>query len=476
MPAVAITDHGAMMGAVDFYEKAKKAGVKPIMGVEAYVSPGSRFDRGEASNFDDNETGPRNFHLILLAENEIGYRNLMKTVSAAHREGFYYKPRMDKELLRTYSEGLIASSACMMGEIPFVLMRQGESQAAEILEEYKTIFPGRFYLEIQDNGLPEQSRLNEALISLAKKTDTPLIATCDAHYLTREDAKLHEILLCLQTGKTMSDPKRMRFGTDQFYLKPASEFERAFGHVAPDALTNTLAIAERCNVKLTLGKNYIPDFKTPNGESSSEYLHALASKGLEKRFMEKEQHGECLDNSKILEYKERLRYELSVIDNMKYPGYFLIVWDFIRYAKENGIPVGPGRGSAAGSMVAYALGITEIDPIPYALLFERFLNPDRISLLPRNIGNVAGGFTPRRQTLFIFHGIRPAFPRSSSAGSRAFSAFPARSPLPRPSVFREDSASDARFVRLSLFLFLFSDSVGSLRSTPVDSKSVITFM
>ncbi|GAB4371845.1 MAG: DNA polymerase III subunit alpha [Deltaproteobacteria bacterium] len=375
MPAVALTDHGGMIGVVDFYEKAVNEGVRPILGAEVYVAPGSRHDRNSVPGED------RLHHLILLAESDRGYRNLIRLVSRAHVEGFYYKPRVDRELLREHAEGLIATSACLQGEIPSLLRREGPDAAERAVEEYREIFPdGRFFIEIQDNGLAEQNRANPRLIELARRTGTPLVATNDCHYLERSDARVHDILLCLQTGKTLRDEGRMRFETDQFYLKPAEEFERAFGHAAPDALRNTLAIAERCRVTLDLNHHKIPEFRVPEGMTSERYLRKLAAEGLRTRFDEMERRGVSLSPDEADTYRKRLEYELSVIEKTGFSGYFLIVWDFIRHAKEQGIAVGPGRGSAAGSLVAYALRITEIDPLPYGLLFERFLNPERISL------------------------------------------------------------------------------------------------
>ena len=375
MPAVALTDHGGMIGTVDFYEKANREGIKPIIGAEVYLTPGSRHDRKALPGED------RLHHLILLAESNEGYRNLIQLVSRSHVEGFYYKPRVDKEILREHAKGIIATSACLQGEIPVLLAQEGNTRAAEAVEEYKEIFPdGRFFLEIQDNGLMEQNRANPAIIDLARKTGTPLVATNDCHYLDRKDARVHDILLCLQTGKVIGAEGRMRFETDQFYVKAPEEFERAFGHVAPDALTNTLAIAERCLVTLDLGHNKIPEFRVPEGMTSEQYLRKLATEGLLRRLQEKKKRSGRIGPEEQETYRKRLEYELVVIENTGFSGYFLIVWDFIRFAKEQGIPVGPGRGSAAGSLVAYCLRITEVDPLSYGLLFERFLNPERISL------------------------------------------------------------------------------------------------
>jgi len=371
MDSVAITDHGNMSGAIEFYEAANKAKIKPILGVEAYVAPGSLLDR---------ESGDvRAHHLVLLAENNAGYANLLKLVSVANKEGFYYKPRMDKEILAARSEGIIALSACLQGEIPYALLKGNVREAEVLLERYKAIFPGRFYLELQSNGLPEQYQVNGLLVELARRTNTPLVATNDCHYLERGDARLHEAVMCLQTQKTLSSPDRLRYGSEEFFVKSPEEMIAAFSH-APEAIRNTLEIAERCNVKLSLGENRIPKFPVPEGKTPEGYLREKAEEGLAARFEEKRRRGEGLTKTQEKEYRKRLAYELSVIEKMGFPGYFLIVWDFIAFARGNGIPVGPGRGSAAGSLVAYSLRITELDPIPHSLLFERFLNPDRISL------------------------------------------------------------------------------------------------
>ena len=375
MSAVALTDHGGMIGTVDFYEKANQEGIKPIIGAEVYVTPGSRHDRKSTPGEE------RPHHLILLAESDEGYHNLIRLVSRGHVEGFYYKPRVDKEILREHAKGIIATSACLQGEIPVLLAQDKKGRAAEAVEEYKEIFPdGRYFLEIQDNGMAAQNRANPKIIELARRTGTPLVATNDCHYLERKDARVHDILLCLQTGKVIGAADRMRFETDQFYVKAPEEFERAFGHVAPDALKNTVAIAERCNVKLDLGHNKIPEFQVPEGMTSDQYLRKLATDGLLRRFQEMRTRSGKIGPETEENYRKRLEYELTVIGKTGFSGYFLIVWDFIRFAKEQGIPVGPGRGSAAGSLVAYSLRITEVDPLTYGLLFERFLNPERISL------------------------------------------------------------------------------------------------
>jgi DNA polymerase-3 subunit alpha len=364
MPAVAVTDHGNMFGAVEFYQAASRAGIKPILGCEMYVAPESRTDRTRG------ETDEAAFHLVLLARDNDGYRNLVSLISRAYTEGFYYKPRIDRELLAQYSGGLIGLSACMKGEIPYYLRRGDLEKARETALQYKRILePENFFLELQENGLKEQEDLNRRLYELGRELHIGLVATNDSHYLRREDARAHEILLCIQTGKTMSDPNHMRFEGDGFYFHSPEEMLEAFKNL-PEAVLNTREIAERCNVDLRFGDNMLPKFETPDGSRPSEYLQRLAVGGLEEK-MKGPPHEA---------YRERLARELAVIKKMGYSSYFLIVWDFINYAKAHGIPVGPGRGSAAGSLVAYALGITEINPIKYGLLFERFLNPERVSM------------------------------------------------------------------------------------------------
>jgi DNA polymerase-3 subunit alpha len=364
MPAVAITDHGNLFGAVEFYKKAVKAGIKPIIGCEVYVAPGSRLDKTRAHS---DETA---FHLILLARDDVGYRNLVTLVSRAYTEGFYYKPRIDKELLKEHAEGLIALTACLKGEVPNYLRRGETDRARETALFYREIFgPDNFFFELQHNGLKEQTEVNRKLVELAGKTEVPLVATNDCHYLRKEDARAHDILLCIQTGKTANDPGRMKFETEEFYFKSPEEMQAAFSEV-PQAVLNTRAIAERCNVVFHLGETLLPRFHCSDGSRPSEFVERLAVDGLRQRFHEAPPEA----------YMKRLETELSVIKKMGYASYFLIVWDFIRHAKENRYPVGPGRGSAAGSLVAYSLGITEIDPIKYGLLFERFLNPERVSL------------------------------------------------------------------------------------------------
>ncbi len=370
MPAVAMTDHGNMFGAVEFYQKALKYGIKPIIGCEIYVAPGSRLDKSPPPK------GTSTYHhLILLVKNSTGYRNLCKLVTAGHLEGFYYKPRIDKELLREHSEGLIALSACLNGEIAYNLNRGRTEKALEVAEEYRDIFPDRrFFLELQDNGIEEQRVVNKGLIEIGKSLNLPLIATNDCHYLRKEESKAHDVLICIQTGKTVQATDRLKFSTDQFYLKSPQEMEEAFKDV-PEAIANTIEVAERCNLELDLGNPQLPDFILPEGEDVDSLLDKESSHGLEKRLAIDE-----IEDDAWAHYSERLERELKVIKTMGFSGYFLIVADLISNARSKGIPVGPGRGSAAGSLVAYALKITNVDPIKYNLLFERFLNPDRISL------------------------------------------------------------------------------------------------
>jgi DNA polymerase-3 subunit alpha len=364
MPAVAITDHGNMFGAVEFYKKAVKAGLKPIIGCEVYVAPKSRTEKTKGSPEE------ASFHLILLAKDNAGYRNLITLVSRAYTEGFYYKPRIDHELLEQYSGGLIALTSCLKGEVPYYLRRGEIDKAREIALFYKHILgPENFYIELQENGIPEQVEVNRKLIDLSQELHIGLVATNDCHYLRQEDAKAHDILLCIQTGKTASDPNRLKFESTGFYFKSPEEMKRAFKDI-PEAVLNTRKIAEMCTVEFRFGENLLPKYDLPDGSKPYTFLENLALKGLRERFGQNPPEN----------YMKRLKEELSVIKKMGYASYFLIVWDFIKYAKEHGMPVGPGRGSAAGSLVAYSLGITEIDPIRYGLLFERFLNPERISM------------------------------------------------------------------------------------------------
>ena len=363
MNSIAITDHGVMFGVVDFYKECKKQGIKPIIGCEVYVSPRTRFDK--EANIDNHY-----YHLILLAKNETGYKNLSYLVSMGFTEGFYYKPRIDYEILEKYHEGLICLSACLAGNVNREILNNNIEKAEEIALWHKNIFGEDYYLEIQPNGLPEQVLVNQKLIEMSKKLDIPLVATNDAHYLKKEDSYNHEVLLCIQTAKKMTDEDRMRMGTDEFYLKSPEEMIEYFKNV-PEAIENTVKIAEKCNVDFEFGNTKLPNYEVPKEYAThSEYFKKLARDGLCKRY------GENLSE----EIKERFEYELSIIEKMGYVDYFLIVWDFINYAKTNEISVGPGRGSGAGSIVAYALEITDIDPIKYNLLFERFLNPERISM------------------------------------------------------------------------------------------------
>ncbi len=362
MGAVALTDHGVMYGCVEFYQKAKKAGVKPILGCEVYVAPGSRFDKNVSKE-------SANTHLTLLAKDNAGYRNLMHLVSYAFLDGFYYKPRVDWELLERYHEGLIALSGCMSGQIARSVLANLNEEAKTTAAAYSKLFgEGNYYIEIQDHGIPEQKKINTGLIEIADALGIGLIASNDVHYLKREDSVSHDVLLCIQTGSTMEEEGRMKFSTEEFYMKSGEEMAAVFPE-RPEALANSLAIAEACNVELELGKILLPECEVPKGHTLETQLESLCREGLAGRY---DQIGP--------EIEERLVHELDVIKTTGFSGYFLIVWDFIRFAKENGIRVGPGRGSAAGSIVAYALGITNIDPLEHDLLFERFLNPERVSM------------------------------------------------------------------------------------------------
>lgn len=371
MPAVGLTDHGNMFGAIEFYQQAHRYGVKPIIGSELYVATG-RLDEHN-TNGGISEAAR---HLCVLVKNMQGYKNLMKLTTYGYLKGFYYRPRVDKDLLRQYHEGLIATSACLHGEIPSLILAGKDADALTLAGEYAEIFgPGNFYLEIMENGIPEQRIVNEKLIALGKKLSLPLVATNDCHYLNRQDAEAHEVLLCIQTGKTLEDKDRMRFKTDQFYFRSPEEMRSLFANT-PEAVLHTVEIAEKCNLLLDFGHVYLPQFPLDNGKGVDEELEFLATEGLRRRFSLEAGLGDRLRTT----YEKRLREELRIIKSMGFSGYFLIVADFINYAKHRNIPVGPGRGSAAGSLVAYALGITEIDPIKYGLFFERFLNPDRESM------------------------------------------------------------------------------------------------
>jgi DNA polymerase-3 subunit alpha len=370
MPALAITDHGNLFGAIEFYEKARKKGIKPIIGCEVYVAPRSRFDKSSR------EEAEMAFHLILLCRNLKGYKNLLKLTSAGYLEGFYYNPRIDKDLLKEHKEGLIGLSACLKGEIPYLLQIGREDMAREVASFYRDIFgPDGFYLEVMDNKIPVQRRVNEALIRLSKELSIPLVATNDCHYLKREEARAHDVLLCIQTGKVLSDENRLKFSTDEFYFKSPEEMEEAFRDI-PEAIRNTIEIAQKCNLELELDTPHLPRFPLDKGEDVEKRLNEMAVKGLEMRL----KNLGIRDESMEATYRERLNRELDIINSMGFAGYFLIVADFINFAKAKGIPVGPGRGSAAGSLVAYCLNITDIDPIKYNLIFERFLNPERRSL------------------------------------------------------------------------------------------------
>ena len=368
MPAMALTDHGNMCGAVKFFEAARKAGVKPIIGCEVYVAQGSRHDRGSSGS-----SGSRSWHMLLLAENAKGYHNLCELVTAGFTEGMYYFPRVDREILARHAEGLVCTSACMKGEVNEALLRGDRAAAREAASFYKELFPGRYYLEIQDHGMEEDKRLVPEAVSLARELDLPLVATNDVHYLDQGDHSVQEVLICIQTGKTLTDPSRMQIRSHEFYLKSAEEMGALFREV-PEALASTLAIAERCGFAFEFGGSHYPDFPIPDGTDRKTYLRKLAEEGLERRLVQLGIRGAGAGR-----YRERLAMELGVISSQGYEGYFLVVSDFIRHARESGIPVGPGRGSAAGSLAAYALGITGIDPLRYSLLFERFLNPERVS-------------------------------------------------------------------------------------------------
>ena len=360
--SIAITDHGVMYGVIDFYRAAKDAGIKPIIGCEVYVAPRGRLDRVHGV---DNEA----YHLVLLAENETGYQNLSYMVSMGFVEGFYVRPRVDLELLRAHSEGLIALSACLGGQIPQLLLQNDYDGALSAAKELSAIFgPDHFYLELQDHGLEEQISVNQQLLRISRETGLPLVVTNDAHYLRREDAYMQDVLMCVQTGKTLDEPNRMRFETQEFYLKSEEEMRARFAHV-PEALENTHKIAQRCNVDFTFGKYHLPEFVPPEGYTSSTYLRKLCADGFVERY-----------GNEHPEYRGQLEYEINMIEKMGFTDYFLIVSDFVRFAKDHDIPVGPGRGSAADSMVSYTLHITYIDPMKYNLYFERFLNPERISM------------------------------------------------------------------------------------------------
>lgn len=382
MKSIAITDHGTMYGVVDFYKEAVANGIKPIIGCEIYVAQKSMYIKEPLK---ENET----YHLVLLVKNQTGYENLMKIVSEASINGFYYKPRVDFEFIKAHSEGLIASSACLGGQIPKNLLRGSKEKAKEIALQYKEVFKDDFYLELQYHGVPEQLQVNEMLIELSKECDIPLICTNDIHYINQSDYKSHDVLLCIQTGKTVDEPGRMKYPSDQFYVKSPEEMAKMFAYV-PEAMENTVKIADKCDYNFKFHESKLPKFPLPEGVEAYDYLREKCYEGLVVRYDVFKDLNGVFDEDKIKELRksseeaemlcERLDYELGIIHQMGYVDYFLIVWDFIRFSNENGIPTGPGRGSAAGAIVAYTLGITKIDPIEYNLIFERFLNPERVSM------------------------------------------------------------------------------------------------
>ncbi len=361
--AVAVTDHGNLYAAVKFYKAAQNQGIRPIIGCEVYAAQRTRFDK-------DNHLDGKSYHLLLLCENNEGYQNLMKLVSLANIEGFYKKPRVDMELLRKYHSGLICLSACVAGEIPRKLLEGSYDSAREAALRYREIFgENYFFLEVQDHGIPEERQILPQLLRLSKELDIPLVVTNDVHYLTKDDAVMQKVLLCIQTGKTMDEPHGMGFSTNEFYLKSAEEMAARFPNL-PEAITNTRKIADRCHVTFAFGERHLPHYVKESVADNTAYFRALCTKGLFMRY----------DNAPTEQAKQRLAYEMQVIADMGFVDYFLIVWDFIRYAKKNNIPVGPGRGSGAGSLCAYCIGITDVDPLPHDLLFERFLNPERVSM------------------------------------------------------------------------------------------------
>src|SRR6202158_626576 len=388
MPAVAITDHGNLFAAANFFYEASKRDVKPIIGCEVYVAKGSRHDRGEKTNGGhgqergEAEPGSRGTnHLVLLCESLEGYHNLIKLVSAGFLEGFYYKPRIDYDLLAKHSKGLIALSACLRGPVTEAVVEEKYEQAKENAYRLRDVFgKGNFFREVQDQGLEIEKGVNRELVRLSKETGIPLVATNDCHYLHHDDAHAQEVLLCIQTGKTLSDAHRMKFATDQFYFKTAAEMAQVFGEL-PDALSRTVDIAHRCNVKIERIPSPFPEFQVPEGHTAGSYFEKVVREGFESRLpvLERLAQQGALRNP-LAEYEKRLTFEIEMIKKRRYEGYCLIVLDFIHYARAQDVPVGPGRGSAAGSLVSYALRITDVDPLQYNLLFERFLNPERVSM------------------------------------------------------------------------------------------------
>jgi len=362
MPALALTDHGVMYGAIQFYKEAIANQIKPIIGCEVYIAPNSRKDKSNGK-----KESPS--HLILLVKNKKGYQNLLQLVTKSFLEGFYYKPRIDKEILKEYSEGLIGLSACLKGEVARMVLQNNTEKARELALSYQEIFgKDDFYLEIQSNTMPEQLKVNQELIKLGHSLQIPLVATNDVHYMNKDDREAHDILLCIQTATNLDDPNRMKLSTDEFYFNTPEEMQQRFADI-PEALENTVKIAEKCNLEIDFRNAHLPDFNLPNGLSDNNYLRQLCYEGAKNKFKKVDAH-----------ITKRLDYELSVIEKMGFATYFLIVWDFVNYAKSNQIMVGPGRGSAAGSLIAYCLNITSINPLDYNLLFERFLNPERISM------------------------------------------------------------------------------------------------
>ncbi|MBP1592557.1 MAG: DNA polymerase III subunit alpha, partial [Oscillospiraceae bacterium] len=360
--AVAVTDHGVMYGTVDFYSEAKKAGIKPVIGCEVYVAPRSRFDK--VHNIDS-----KPYHLVLLCENNTGYHNLIKLVSESFITGFYNKPRVDTDLIEKYHEGLICLSACLAGEVASELTSGNYENARKTALRYRDIFgKDNYFLEVQDHGIPEQKKIIPLLARLSSETGIPLVATNDVHYISKEDAEMQKVMLCIQTGSTVDDPS-MEFPTDEFYMKSEDEMLRLFKNM-PEAVSITSEIADRCNVEIEFGLASLPEYPMENGKDRTEFFKELCKKGLHEKYGE----------NPAKEITERMEYEISVISKMGYIDYYLIVWDFIDYARRNGIPVGPGRGSGAGSLCAYCIGITAVDPIRYNLIFERFLNPERVSM------------------------------------------------------------------------------------------------
>ena len=364
MPALALSDHGNLFGAVEFYKECRSVGLKPIIGCEVYLAPGSRLERKA------NSPREASTHFLLLAKNDVGYRNLVKLVSSAHLEGMYYKPRIDKEILAQHAEGLIGTSACLAGEVARFITSGRLKDAEQSIDTFKSIFaPGDFYLELADHGIPQQRTVAAELIRYSKHFGLKLVATNDVHYVRKEHAAAHDVLLCIQTGAKINDENRMRYSGPEFYLKTPEEMAVIFKET-PEALATTLEIADKCDLKIVLGENKFPAYTAPEGETREGLLRRLCEEGLVRRFPQRHEEAEL---------RQRLDFELEVLGKTGFTSYFLIVWDFIDYAKRHGIPVGPGRGSAAGSLIAYVLGITDLDPLKYGLFFERFLNPERIS-------------------------------------------------------------------------------------------------